>query len=448
MERLPPQNIEAEQSVLGALLVDGEALVRVLEVCTGEEFYRGTHRQIFQAIVALFQRNEPADLVTVTNWLRTQQQLEAVGGAAYLATLVDQVPTTANVVYYAKIIREKAILRRLIGGATEILQKAYAGGEDVDGSLDRAEQIIFEIAQQKIRPSFVSLKELVKHSFRIIEQLYEKKQAVTGVPTGYVDLDRLTAGLQPSDLIVVAGRPSMGKTALALCMATHAAREGGVGTAIFSLEMSKEQLVQRMLCAEARVDASRLRGGFLSDRDWPKLTRAAGFLSEAPVYIDDTPAMNVLEMRAKARRLQRDKGLGLVVVDYLQLMRGLGSIESREREISEISRSLKALAKELSVPVVAISQLNRGVESRQDKRPQMADLRESGAIEQDADVILFVYREEMYNRESPEKGIAEVIVGKQRNGPTGFVRLAFLSEYTRFENLAPGHAGAQMPSQP
>ena len=368
-ERLPPQNIEAEQSVLGSLLIDAEAVSKVVEICSAEDFYREAHRTIFNVVITLFQRSEPADLVTVTELLRNQHQLEAVGGAAYLALLVDQIPTTANITYYAKIVHEKGILRQLIQGATEIVRKAFEGGADVDAYLDQAEQVIFAIAQQKIRPSFVSLKEIVKHSFRTIEQLYEKKQTVTGVATGYTDLDRLTSGLQPSDLIVVAGRPSMGKTALALCIAANAANHTGAATAIFSLEMSKEQLVQRLLCSEARVDASKLRGGFLADRDWPKLTRAAGILSEAPIYIDDTPAMNVLEMRAKARRLQRDKGLGLIVVDYLQLMRGLGHIESREREISEISRSLKALAKELHVPVVAISQLNRGVESRQDKRP-------------------------------------------------------------------------------
>lgn len=435
-ERIPPQNIEAEQSLLGSVLIDPEAISRILEGIELDDFYREAHRQIFAAVLGLYQRNEPADLVTVTNALRTGGQLEAVGGAAYVAELADRVPTTANVAYYAKIVHEKAVLRRLIEGATAIVQRAYNGGEQVDAALDQAEQIIFDIAQKKIRQSFFSLKEIVKHSFKTIEELYEKKQSITGVPTGFGDLDRLTSGLQAADLVVVAGRPSMGKTALALCMGAHAAIEAQVPIAIFSLEMSKEQLVQRLLCSEARVDSAKLRAGFLADHDWPKLTRAAGRLSEAQMYIDDTPALNVLEMRAKARRLQRDKGLGLIVVDYLQLMRGLGSMESREREISEISRSLKALAKELRVPVVAISQLNRGVESRHDKRPQMADLRESGAIEQDSDVILFVYRDEMYNRESPDKGVAEIIIGKQRNGPTGLVRLAFLSEYTRFENLA------------
>lgn len=375
-ERLPPQNIEAEQSVLGGLLIDAEAFNRVAEICHPDDFYREGHRQIFNAILALYQRSEPSDLVTVTEELRKRQQLETIGGAAYLATLADQVPTTANIGYYAKIVHEKSILRRLITGATDIVRKAFEGGSDVDAYLDQAEQIIFEIAQQKVRPSFVSLKEIVKQSFKTIEQLYERKQSITGVTTGYTDLDRMTSGMQPSDLIIVAGRPSMGKTALALCIAQNAAGHSGTATAVFSLEMSKEQLVQRLLCSEAKVDASKLRGGFLSDRDWPKLTRAAGVLSESPIYIDDTPAINVLEMRAKARRLQRDRGLGLIVVDYLQLMRGLGHIESREREISEISRSLKALAKELHVPVIALSQLNRGVESRQDKRPQLSDLRE------------------------------------------------------------------------
>lgn len=440
--RTPPQDLDAERAVLGGMLIDKDAVPRVLEILSPEDMYRDAHREIMQIVVNLFQRNEPADLVTVTNALRNTHQLEAVGGAAYLAELTDHVPTTANIAYYAKIVHAQATLRRLIQGATRIVEMSFGATEGpVEDLVDEAERVIFEIAQRKITRAFYSMREVVKESFKAIERMSERKEALTGTPTGFVDLDRMLAGMQRSDLLIVAGRPSMGKTSFALNLMAHATMETGQPAALFSLEMSKEQLVQRMLCSTARVEASRLRGGYLSESDWPKLTRAAGELSEAPIYIDDSPAITVLEMRAKARRLQREHGLGLVVVDYLQLMRGVGRIESREREISEISRSLKALAKELNIPVVALSQLNRAVESRQDKRPMMADLRESGAIEQDADVILFVYRDEMYNKESPDRGVAEIIVGKQRNGPTGIVRLAFMSDYTRFDNLAHGPNG-------
>ncbi len=438
VSKLPPQHLEAERSVLGGMLLQNDAIHRVVEILRAEDFYRDSHRQIYQAIIELYQKNEPADLVTVTNVLKKKGALEDVGGASYLSELVDGVPTAANIATYGKIIREKAVVRQLISGASDIISKGYEDHGEVDEYLDRAEQIIFEIAQRRVHQGFSPLKDIVRDSFKAIEQLYEKKELITGVPTGYRDLDRLTAGLQKSDLIVIAGRPSMGKTALALNIVEHAAVEAGVVCAVFSLEMSKEQLVQRMLCSRAEVDASKLRGGFLSEGDWPRLTRAAGLLSEASIYIDDSPALNVLEVRAKARRLQREHGLGLVVVDYLQLMRAIGKTESREREISEISRSLKALAKEIKVPVIALSQLNRGVEARQDKRPQLSDLRESGAIEQDADVIAFIYRDEMYHPESADAGKAEVIIGKQRNGPTGRVTLAFRSSLTRFDDLAQG----------
>ena len=439
--KVPPQNMEAERCVLGGVLIDQEAISKVLEFLRPEDFYRESHRIIFSNVIALYQKNEPADLVTITNELRNRSELDGAGGASYLATLVDGLPTAANIVHYAKIVHEKAILRRLIEGATQIAEMGYdEGAVIVYDFLDQSESIIFEVAQRKFKPSFFAVKEIVKDSFKAIEQLYERKESVTGVATGFTELDSLTSGLQPSDLIIVAGRPSMGKTAFALNVATNAALQSQVPSAVFSLEMSKEQLVQRLLCSEAQVDSSNLRRGYLSESDWPKLTRAAGALSDAQIFIDDTPAMNVLEMRAKARRLQKDKGLGLVVVDYMQLMRGVGSggrgAESREREISEISRSLKALAKELHVPVVALSQLNRAVESRVDKRPQLADLRESGSIEQDADVVMFVYRDEVYNRESEDKGTAEIIIGKQRNGPIGRAKLAFINRYTRFENLA------------
>lgn len=437
--KVPPQNVEAERCVIGGMLIDPHAVSRVLEFLAPDDFYRESHRVIFDSIISLYQKNEPADLVTVTNELRSKGELEAAGGASYLSTLVDSIPTAANIVHYAKIVHEKAILRRLIQGATEIAEMGYdeRAGE-VDDFIDQAESIIFEVAQKKFKPSFYAVKDIVKDSFKAIEELYERKELVTGVPTGFTELDKLTSGLQRSELVIVAGRPSMGKTAFALNVVTHAALEAQVPCAIFSLEMSKEQLVQRLLCSEARVDSSKLRGGFLSESDWPKLTRAAGSLSDAQIFIDDAPAMNVLEMRAKARRLQKEKGLGMVVVDYLQLMRGVRSLESREREISEISRSLKALAKELNVPVMALSQLNRAVEARHDKRPQLADLRESGSIEQDSDVVMFIYRDEVYNRDTEDKGTAEIIIGKQRNGPIGRAKLAFLSHFTRFENLAHG----------
>ncbi len=438
LHKVPPQNLEAEQSVLGGILLDNLALNTVLELLETDDFYSEGHRKIFSAIIELSNRNEPCDLITLSNILKSQKRIEKVGGTAYLASLVDNVPSAVNIAYYAKIIKEKSILRRLIGTATEILNKSYDAGMDIDSVLDEAEHAIFEISENKIRPSFHPIREIIKDSFKTIERLYAKKELVTGVATGFDKIDDITSGLQNSDLIIIAGRPSMGKTAFALNIAQFAALEMGVPVAIFSLEMAKEQLATRLLAAEARVDSQRLRKGFLGETDWPKLTTAAGRLSEAPIYIDDTPAITVIEMKAKSRRLKAEAGLGMIVIDYLQLMRGGAYKDSREQEISEISRSLKALAKELSVPVVALSQLNRKVEDRTSRRPQMADLRESGAIEQDADLIAFIYRDEVYNRsdDNPDKGIAEIIIGKQRNGPTGTVKLAFQEKYTRFENLA------------
>lgn len=437
-QRLPPQSLEAEVSVLGGVLLENEALNRVLEVVNEGDFYRESHRQIFSAILNLYERNEPADLITLSETLKKRGALEEVGGIEYLNCLVNSVPTAANIAYYAKIIKEKSIVRKLINRATEIISQGYGDAGDVDEFLDRSERLIFEISEDRVRPSFFPIKDIIKASFKTIEKLYEKKQLITGVPTGFTKLDDLTSGLQSSDLIIVAGRPSMGKTALALNITQHAAIEGGIPSAIFSLEMSKEQLALRMLCSKAKVDAHRLRGGFLSESDWPNLTRAAGYLSEAPIFIDDTPGLTMLEMRAKSRRLKAEHKLGLIVVDYLQLMRGRAASENREQEISDISRSLKALAKELHLPVIALSQLNRKVEDRGDRRPQLADLRESGAIEQDADVIIFLYRDEVYNRseDNPHKGKAEIIVGKQRNGPTDRFELAFLDKYTCFENLS------------
>jgi replicative DNA helicase len=436
--RLPPQNLEAEVSVLGGVLLENDALNRVLEVLTPADFYREAHRKIFSALVQLYETGEPADLITLSEVLKKRGELEEVGNIEFLNSLVNSVPTAANISYYAKIIKEKSVIRRLIHRATEIITEGFGNSGDVDEYLDRAERAIFEISEDRVRPSFYPLREIIKSSFRTIEKLYEKRQLITGVATGFTRLDELTSGLQPSDLIIIAGRPSMGKTAFALNIVQHAAIQAGVAAAVFSLEMAKEQLALRMLCSEAKVDAHRLRGGFLSESDWPRLTRAAGSLSEAPIFIDDTPGITALEMRAKSRRLKAEHNLGLVVVDYLQLMRGRSDSDNREQEISDISRSLKALAKELNMPVIALSQLNRRVEERGDKRPQLSDLRESGAIEQDADVIMFIYRDDVYNKseDNPNRGKAEIIVGKQRNGPTDKFDLTFLDKYTCFENFS------------
>jgi replicative DNA helicase len=436
--KLPPHNVEAEQSILGGVLFENDALNTIIEFLEDGDFYREAHQKIFKCMIALSEKNEPLDLITLTNELKKKKELEEIGGSSYLAGLVESVPTAANIVYYAKIVKEKSILRKLISTATAIVTQSYQEGKNLEDFLDEAEQAIFRISENQVRPAFYPIKEIVKESFKVIERLYEKKELITGVPSGFKDLDRKTAGFQNADLIIVAGRPSMGKTALCLNIAQHAAINVKIPTAIFSLEMSKEQLAIRMLCSEARVDSARLRSGFLSESDWPKLTMAAGALSDAPIFIDDSAAISVLELRAKARRLKADRGLGLVVVDYLQLMRGRSGAERREQEISEISRSLKALAKELNIPVIAISQLSRKAEDRPGRRPQLSDLRESGAIEQDADVIIFIYRDEVYNPDSDQRGTAEVIIGKQRNGPTGKADLSFISEFTTFKDLFRG----------
>jgi replicative DNA helicase len=439
-DRIPPQNLEAEISVLGAVLQDPGALLKAMEVLRPEDFYKEAHRKIFRACVELFERNEPVDLVTLANELMRRKHLDEVGGASQLSALVDAVPTAANVAHHARVVKDKAVLNALIQKATAVVSKAYADTDDTDQLLDWAEQQIFEISQDKVSRSFFPVKSILKGTFQLIEKLYDRKSHVTGVPTGFTDFDRLTSGLQPAELIVVAGRPSMGKTSFCLNIAQHAAIRENITVAIFSLEMSKEQLVQRMLCSEASVDSHRLRTGYLSDADWPKLTTAAGRLSEASVYIDDTPGISLLEMRAKARRLKAERGLGMVIIDYLQLISGRSRAENRQQEISEISRGLKAMAKDLAVPVVALSQLSRAVESRDPPRPQLSDLRESGAIEQDADVVTFLYRPAVYRKrkgeetEEPEDNSTEIIIGKQRNGPTDTVYLTFLREYTRFEN--------------
>jgi replicative DNA helicase len=438
--KLPPQHIEAEQSILGGILIENEAINRVTEILDADDFYRDAHRRIFNALINLSERDEPADLITLTNELRKIDQLDSIGGASYLASLIDSVPTAANIQYYARIVKEKAILRKLIQTSTEIITQSYEDRGDVEGFLDEAERAIFEISEKRVRPSFYPIREIVKESFATIEKLFKKKEAVTGVPSGFKELDRMTAGFQPSDLIIIAGRPSMGKTAFCLDVAEYAAIDNKIPVAIFSLEMSKEQLVIRMLCSQAHVEGTRLRTGYLNESDWPKLTIAAGSLSESPIYIDDTAALSVLELRAKARRLKSDHGLGMVIIDYLQLMKGRSRVESRQQEISEISRSLKALAKELNIPVIAVSQLSRKTEERTGNRPQLSDLRESGAIEQDADLILFIYRDEVYNRseDNPNRGKAEVIIGKQRNGPIGKIDMAFLDKFTTFKDLYKG----------
>lgn len=438
LHKLPPQNLEAEQSVLGAILLENGAINRSLEVLRPDDFYRENHRKIFLAMVDLSEKTQAIDLVTLSEQLRQKNELEAVGGTAYLAQLINMVPTSANVRFHAKIVHEKAMLRNLISTATEIVTLCYENSEDIPDLIDQAEKKIFNISQERVRTTFIPVKEIVKQSFELIERLYETKEAITGVPSGFKDLDKMTTGFQASDLVIVAGRPSMGKTALALNIAQYAAIHRKQTVAIFSLEMSKEQLVLRMLCSEARVDAHKLRSGFLGADDWPKLTNAAGHLTEARIFIDDTPAISILEMRAKARRLKAEHELHLIIVDYLQLMRGRGNADNREQEISEISRSLKSLAKELQVPVLALSQLSRAVENRPDKRPVLADLRESGAIEQDADLVLFIFREEVYfpDRED-KKGKAEVILGKQRNGPIGVVDLTYSHAHTRFDNYHP-----------
>jgi len=437
IEKIPPQSIEAEMSMLGAMLMDKDAIGSAIELIEDDYFYRGVHQRIYQAIISLYEKNEPVDIVTLSEQLQHNNELASVGGSVYLTALLNSVPTAANIKYYAKIVQDKALLRKLITVATNIVTMGYEGGEDVANVLDQAERMIFDVVQKKITREFMPLEAILHDSFELIEKLYKQKEHVTGVPSGFVDLDKYTSGFQPSDLIIIAGRTSMGKTSFALNIAMNAAIKSKVPAGIFSLEMSKEQLVQRVLCAEARVDANKLRTGYLSESDWPKLTTAAGVLAEAPIYIDDTPSLSVLEIRAKARRLKARHNIGLIIVDYLQLARGTSSRgrDNRQQEVSEISRSLKSLAREINAPVIALSQLSRAPEARTDKKPMLSDLRESGAIEQDADLVMFVYREEYYKPTEENQGIAEIIIGKQRNGPTGTVKLTFINRFTRFENL-------------
>ncbi len=444
LRKLPPYNEEAEQYVLGACFGSEDAFARSVEIIELDDFYKTSHRKIFAAMQVLFEANQPIDILTVADRLGKNNELDEAGGMDYLDFLEALVPTAAAIAHHARIIREKKVLRDLIQTATEIVASGYDDSEEADEILDKAERAIFEISEKRSKRSFFSIKEIVKSSFDSIEKLFEKPGMITGVETGFRELDQITSGLQPSDLVIIAARPSMGKTSLALDIARFAACKRKIPTAIFSLEMSKEQLGLRMLCAEARVSSVKLRTGFLATSDWPNLTAAAGRISEAPIFIDDSPQLGTLDVRARSRRLKAEHSLGLIIVDYLQLMHVPGRTESRQLEISEISRGLKGLAKELNVPIVALSQLSRAVESRTDKRPLLSDLRESGSIEQDADVVAFIYRDEVYNAETAEEGTAEILIRKQRNGPIGDVKLAFLKEFTRFENLA--HHEAEAPA--
>lgn len=436
LEKMPPQNLEAEMAVLGSMLIEEHAIADAIELLDVNSFYNDSNRKVFEGILKLYSENKAADIVTLIEELKRTRDLDGVGGVSYVTGLTTTVPTAANIKHYAHIVKEKAILRNLISAATNIISESYDSHGDVERILDKAERTIFEISTNKIDSNFAPIKEVIKDSIETIDTLYQKKAHVTGIATGFSDFDSLTAGLHPSDLIVFAGRPSMGKSAFIASIAEHVGVNEKVPLVIFSLEMSKEQLVQRMLCSHARVNAHNVRTGFLSQSDWPRLTNAAGKLSEAPIFIDDTAGLSVMELRAKSRRLKSQHNIQLIMVDYLQLMQGLPGSENRQQEISEISRSLKALARELNVPLIAVSQLSRAVESRQDHRPQLSDLRESGAIEQDADLVGLLLREEYYNPTEENRGITEIIIGKQRNGPVGSLKLTFIKEYARFENLA------------
>lgn len=436
LERTLPHYIEAEKSVLGAILVNNENYYRVIETLRPEDFYLDAHRVIYRQMMALIDRSKAIDLITLQEELVRASQLESAGGIAYLASLLDGIPHLVNIEHYIEFIREKSLLRQMINSMNKVMAECFDQAEPAEEILDRAEQALFNLSEKRIKAGFVSIKEMEVPATRLIEKLYTEREMITGVASGFKDLDRMTSGLQPSDLIIVAARPSMGKTALTLNIAQHVALHKGEAVGMFSLEMSKEQLLMRMLCAEARVDAHKVRTGYLSKDDFRKLIDSLGRTTQAPMYIDDSSTLTVMEMRAKCRRLKAEHGLSLIIVDYLQLMSGYGRVENRNQEISGISRGLKALAKELNVPVIALSQLSRAPEQRQgDHRPQLSDLRESGSIEQDADLVMFIYREEVYKPTEENAGLCELIIAKQRNGPTGIVKLAFLREYTRFENL-------------
>lgn len=436
--KVPPHSVEAEQSVLGGLLLDNQSWDKIADILTSEDFYRRDHRLIFQSISELIERLQPCDVITLSEWLKSKELLDEIGGLAYLTNLARNTPTAANIKAYAEVVRERSVLRQLIRVGSDIADSAYqTEGRNSMELLDEAERRVFEIAEQGARGhrNFVNIKDLLGRVVERIDHLFEQDSPITGLPSGFADFDELTSGLQPADLVIAAGRPSMGKTSFAMNIAEQVAIKRRVPVAIFSMEMPGEQLAMRMMSSLGHIDQHRIRTGRLEDDDWPRLTSAVSLLTDAPLFIDDTPALSPAELRARARRLMREQnGLGLILIDYLQLMQVPGHRENRATEISEISRNLKAVAKELNIPVLALSQLNRSLEQRPNKRPVMSDLRESGAIEQDADVIVFIYRDEVYNQDSPDKGTAEIIVSKQRNGPIGTVRLAFRGQYTRFEN--------------
>ncbi|MBN2372795.1 replicative DNA helicase [bacterium] len=436
LDRTPPHSIEAERSMLGAILLDPGAINKIIGLLEPEDFYAQTHQDIFRSILSLYQRNIPIDLVTLKEELKGRGILDQAGGLTYLTSLLEATPTAVNVKTHACLVREKSLARRLIQVGTQIATRGYEEGEEVESLLENAEHLIYGISEKKIQPSYFPIKDILTDCFHIIEGLYEKKERVSGLSTGFVDLDAITSGLQKQDLIIIAARPSMGKTSFCLNIALHVSISEKQPVLLFSLETAKEQIGLRLLCSSAMVNAHHLRTGFLTERDWEKLIKAAALISEAPIYIDDTASPTVLEIRAKARRLMKERGVGLIIVDYLQLIQGRVRSENRQQEISEISRSLKGVAKELNCPLIALSQLSRAVESRTDRRPILSDLRESGAIEQDGDLVAFIYRPEIYHPDTEEAGIAEIIIGKQRNGPVGTVKLAFLKEFTRFENLS------------
>ena len=435
--RVPPHNLQAEESLLGAMLLSRDAIVSAVEVqLSADDFYKPAHGHIFDAITSLYAQGDPADPVTVAESLRRAGVLDAIGGPGILVSLQAGTPAIGNAGRYARIVEEHALLRRLIRVAGDIAELGYGLPDDVAGAVDEAEALVFDVAQRRVTDSMATIRDLLSAQLDHLEALYERNQEITGVPTGFIDLDKQLAGLQPSNLIIIGGRPGTGKTSFALGIAAHAALEARTPVLVFSLEMSHRELTQRLLCSEARVDATRMRNGRLLESDWPKISHAVGRLGEAQLFIDDNPHLTIMEIRAKARRLKSREGLGLIIIDYMQLMSGRSSAENRQVEVSEMSRGLKILARELSVPVIALSQLSRNLESRADKRPVLADLRESGSLEQDADVVIFLYRDEVYNRETPDRGTAEVIVAKHRNGPIGVTHLAFLDHYTRFANMA------------
>lgn len=437
----PPQNLEAEVSVLGSILLEKDAITRIADILKSDDFYSDAHKIIYESMIDLYEKHQPIDLITLTNKLKEKKVLDAIGGASYVSTLVNAVPSSAHITHYGKIVADKATLRRLIESANEVTQNAYEEKDEISTILDKAEQAIFKVSERNLKGKFVPIKNILEETFERIDDLHKDKDKLRGLPTGFSDLDGLLAGLQLSDLIIIAARPSVGKTSFALNIAEHVALDEGIPVAVFSLEMSKEQLVDRLLASQAKIDLWKLRTGNLEDDDFPRIGQAMATLSEAPLFIDDSAMINVLEMRTKARRLQAERGLGLIVIDYLQLMGG-GNSENRVQEISEISRALKGLARELNVPVIALSQLSRAVEARPDKRPVLSDLRESGSIEQDADVVMFIYREELYDAETEKRGIAEILIRKHRNGPIGSVNLHFKQEQTSFHNLDKKHAAS------